>query len=108
VGTAATPTKEIQIAVSPNHGFLQGLLKDVNVMKKLQTSIDHIWGTGYAIRIKPFSENAGGVSAVAVTEAKTKQKEQDLIDQLSEIPKVKSAMAAFKAPIKSVRDLKKE
>lgn len=108
VGTAPTPAKEIQIAVSPNHGFLQGVLKDANVMKKLQSSIDHVWGTGYAIRIKPFSENAGGVSAVAVTEAKTKQKEQDLIDQLSEIPKVKSAMAAFKAPIKAVRDLKKE
>lgn len=99
--------QEVFVAVAPKLNFLIGIFKEVEAMKSLQASIQTIWGKGFAIKIRPFNDQ-GGVSASAVSEAKVKEEEKALMDQLAANPKVKNAMSSFNAPIKSVRDLKKE
>jgi len=99
--------QEVFVAVAPKLNFLAGIFKEVEAMKSLQASIQTIWGKGFAIKIRPFNDQ-GGVSASAVSEAKVKEEEKALMEQLAANPKVKNAMSSFNAPIKSVRDLKKE
>lgn len=98
--------KEIQVSISPKLGFLSSVLREPQVMTTLQASAIEIWGAGYSVRIKPHAE--GGVSAVAVAETRQQESDRAIRDQLAAHPKVKSAINTFKAPIKSVRELKEE
>jgi DNA polymerase-3 subunit gamma/tau len=98
--------QEVQVSISPKLGFLSSVLREPQVMIALQASATEIWGAGYTIRIRPHAE--GGVSAVSVAESRQQESEKAIREQHAAHPKVKSAINTFKAPIKTVRELKEE
>lgn len=92
--------KVLELAIPQKMGFLSDQMSDPALRKKLQNMIETSWGPGYALEIKQEDKKAeGALSASGLGQAKEKLKEDDLLKQATEHPKVKSATSVFKGSI---------
>ncbi len=96
--------KNLQLAIPHGMSFLKDQLTDQTVLKKIKSLVEQSWGPGYAVEIALAQEQTAGTSASALAQEKQQKKQSDLVQQVSEHPKVKSAAAAFKGQIKSIKD----
>jgi DNA polymerase-3 subunit gamma/tau len=92
--------KVLELAIPQKMGFLKDQMSDPALRKKLQNMIETSWGPGYALEIKQEDKKAeGALSASGLGQVKEKLKEDDLLKQATEHPKVKSATSVFKGSI---------
>ena len=101
--------KLIQLSIPHKVAFLREQLSDSELQLKLKKMIDQFWGPGYSLEITmSTAANAHqGTSATAVAQEKQRKQEEDMAQQVSEHPKVKSAAAAFRGQIKSIQSTSK-
>ena len=98
--------KIIQLSIPAKVAFLRDQLNDPEVLKKIKGLIEQVWGPGYAVEIG-ISQGAAaviGTSATTLAHEKQKKKQDDLAHAAAEHPKVKTAAAAFKGQIKSIKE----
>ena len=97
--------KVIELAIPQKMAFLRDQLQDSENQKKLTNLIEQAWGPGYSFDIHLTTQDASaGTSAHALAQEKHKRKQDDLAQQVLEHPKVKTATAAFKGQIKSIKE----
>jgi DNA polymerase-3 subunit gamma/tau len=96
--------KTVDLAIPMKMAFLKDQLMDPEVQTKIKSLIEQSWGPGYSLSIHVTKEAAAGTSAHSLAEEKQKQRQDDLAQQVSQHPKVKTATAAFKGQIKSIKE----
>lgn len=96
--------KVIELAIPHKMAFLRDQLLDGEVRKKLNGLIEQAWGPGHSFDIHLTQDMGVGTSAAAHSQEKQKKQQQDLVEQVSQHPKVKTAAAVFKGQIKSIKE----
>lgn len=96
--------KVIELSVPIKMSFLMSQLSDSELQNKIKSMIDQQWGPGYALSMQMAAQGtqSEGHSAQSLAQEKEKKKEQDLLSQVQDHPKVKTAAAVFKGQVKSV------
>jgi hypothetical protein len=95
--------KVLDLAIPQKMNFLKDQMSDLAVQKKLQSFIEKIFGVGYRFEIQTAKDESAGTSAQAMVQTKQKSKEEDMAKQVADHPRIKSATAAFKGQIKSIK-----
>lgn len=95
--------KKIELAVPQKLAFLKDQVADATMRQKFQQFVDQFWGTGFSMNIQLSKDEAVGTSAKQISQKKAEEKEADLAKKVADHPLVKSATAAFKGQIKSIK-----
>lgn len=98
--------KLIELAIPAKMAFLKDQFNDPEVQKKIKSLIDQTWGPGYAYSVQLTQDASVGTSAKDQAQEKQKKKQDDLVEQIQQHPKVKTAAAVFKGQIKSIQETK--
>lgn len=101
--------KVLSLSIPAKMGFLKDQLGDKATQEKIQGFVDGFFGSGYNLDIQqgkqqPGQEEPKGTSAQAIVQQKQQQKEEDIKRQVADHPMIRSATAAIKGQIKSIKE----
>lgn len=96
--------KVLQLAVPAKMGFLKDQLADNSVHQKVQSFIEGYFGAGYKFDLEISKDEHKGTSAQAIVQQKQQQKDDDIKRQVADHPIIRSATAAIKGQIKSIKE----
>ncbi len=96
--------KVLDLTVPAKFAFLRDQLLEKSVQAKLQEAVTAHFGEGYTYQIQTAKDEAAGTSAQAMVQQKAKLKQDEIAQKVAEHPMVKSAQAAFKGQIKSIKN----
>jgi DNA polymerase III subunit gamma/tau len=95
--------KVLNLAVPAKLAFLKDQLADKATGQQLQELISKEFGAGFGYQIQLSKNEKVGTSAAHIVEKKEKLKEEEIAKKVAEHPLIKSATAAFKGQIKSIK-----
>ncbi|MGZ5278394.1 MAG: DNA polymerase III subunit gamma/tau [Pseudobdellovibrionaceae bacterium] len=96
--------KVLDLTVPAKFAFLRDQLIDKSTSEKLQEAVAAHFGAGMTYQIQASKDEATGTSAQAMVQQKQKLKQDEIAQKVAEHPMVKSAQAAFKGQIKSIKN----
>jgi DNA polymerase-3 subunit gamma/tau len=97
--------KVLDLAVPGKLAFLKEQLNAPDLRKKIQETIEIHFGPGYSFQIQSSKDDmTGGTSAQAMVQQKQKLQQEEVAQQVENHPMVKSAKAAFKGQIKTIKN----
>ena len=97
--------KVLDLAVPGKLAFLKEQLNAPEIRKKIQDTVEVHFGPGYSFQLQSGKDEVtGGTSAQAMVQQKQKVQQEELAQQVENHPMVKSAKAAFKGQIKSIKN----
>jgi DNA polymerase-3 subunit gamma/tau len=96
--------KVLDLTVPAKFAFLRDQLLEKSVHAKLQEAVSAHFGEGYTYQIQAAKDEAAGTSAQAMVQQKAKMKQEEIAQKVAEHPMIKSAQAAFKGQIKSIKN----
>jgi DNA polymerase-3 subunit gamma/tau len=96
--------KVLDLNVPAKLAFLRDQLMENSVKTKLQEAVTAHFGAGYTYQIQAAKDEAVGTSAQAMVQQKQKLKQEEIAQKVADHPMVKSAQAAFKGQIKSIKN----
>lgn len=96
--------KTIFLSIPAKMALFKDQVSDPTFLKKLQSLLDHHWGKGFTAKITAATgaetSEGEGVSASKLAQVKEQKKTDDMLVQVANHPKVKSAASVFKGTIK--------
>jgi hypothetical protein len=97
--------KVLELSVPAKLAFLKDQLNEGSLKKKLQEAVAHHFGEGFSYLIQGVTKDeSSGTSAQAMVQQKQKLKQDEIAQKVAEHPKIKSAQAALKGQIKSIKN----
>ena len=96
--------KVLDLSVPAKLAFLRDQLLEKSVHAKLQEAVAAHFGAGFSFQLTAAKDEAAGTSAQAMVQQKQKLKQDEIAQKVAEHPMVKSAQAAFKGQIKSIKN----
>jgi len=96
--------KVLDLTVPAKFAFLRDQLTEKSTNEKLQEAVTAHFGPGITYQIQASKDEAAGTSAQAMVQQKQKLKQDEIAQKVAEHPMVKSAQAAFKGQIKSIKN----
>ena len=95
--------KVMELAIPAKLAFMKDQLADKAVGQRLQVLLTENFGEGFSYQIQLSKDEKLGTSAAAVVQKKEKLKEDEIAQKVAEHPMIKSATAAFKGQVKSIK-----
>ncbi len=96
--------KVLDLTVPGKFAFLRDQLNDSGTKAKLQDAVAAHFGADYTYQIQAAKDEAAGTSAQAMVQQKAKMKQDEIAQKVADHPMIKSAQAAFKGQIKSIKN----
>ncbi len=94
--------KVLDLTVPAKFAFLRSQIEAEK--EKLTNAIGSYFGEGYSYQIQAAKDETAGTSAQAMVQQKQKLKQEEIAQKVAEHPMIKSAQAAFKGQIKSIKN----
>jgi DNA polymerase-3 subunit gamma/tau len=95
--------KVMELAIPAKLAFMKDQLADKAVGQRLQVLLTENFGEGFSYQIQLSKDEKIGTSAAAVVQKKEKLKEDEIAQKVADHPMIKSATAAFKGQVKSIK-----
>jgi DNA polymerase III subunit gamma/tau len=94
--------KVLDLTVPAKFAFLRSQIESERV--KLLNAVETHFGAGYSYQLQDAKDETAGTSAQAMVQQKQKLKQDEIAQKVAEHPMIKSAQAAFKGQIKSIKN----
>jgi DNA polymerase-3 subunit gamma/tau len=96
--------KVLELAIPAKLGFLKDQLTDAGVKGRIQEAVAAHFGAAFSFQIQAAKDEDTGASAQAMVQQKQKVKQDEIAQKVADHPMIKSAQAALKGQIKSIKN----
>lgn len=97
--------KVLELSVPPKFAFMKDQLNDPELKKKIQTAVESYFGSDYSFQIlSDKNDKSSGHSAKEMVQKQQQAKAQAETQQVTDHPLFKSAQAALRGQIKTIKN----